>query len=261
MKRQNRKPAWRKVRLPTAPPGRCHGDASKYNRQQQPKVEELVEEYEADEEEEGIMFMHKCKRFCADTFETIAPVTLGLVLGFLVLMPILQYAQEKVYPKISEAWSMVWNFGETARVVKSPTDDVLAEVLEDAGFDVVNGHAEGQIRFTSGLWTATLFNENYRIKMIAGFKGTKLNADDLNKWNNQYLYTRIYSDWEGDSTLQADLFLGDEGVSRDALTSFCRMYGAALDTFAGDRVKETLTNFLRKSDQDKAGKVGDEVSL
>jgi len=136
----------------------------------------------------------------------------------------------------------------------------LSKFLE-AGFDVVNDHAEGQIRFTSGLWTATLFNENYRIKMIAGFKGTKLNADDLNKWNSQYLYTRIYSDWEGDSTLQADLFLGDEGVSRDALTSFCRMYGVALDTFAGERVKETLTNYLRKSDQDKAGKVGKEVNL
>ncbi len=129
MKRQHRKPAWRNVRLPTAPPGRCHGDASKYHRQQQPNVKELVEEYEADEDEEGIMFMHKCKRFCAVTFETFAPVTLGLVLGFLVLMPILQYTHEKVYPKISEAWSMVWNLSETARVVKSPSDGVLVEVL------------------------------------------------------------------------------------------------------------------------------------
>ncbi len=261
MKRQHRKPAWRKVRLPTAPPGHRHGDDSKYSRRHQPTVDEAVEEYDEDEEEEGTMFIHKCKRFCADTFETFAPVTLGLVLGFLVLMPILQYTQEKVYPKISEAWSMAWNLGETALVVKSPTDDVLIEVLKDAGFDVVNKNAEGQIRFTSGPWSATLFNENYRIKMITGFKGTKLNAEDLNKWNSKYLYTRIYSDWEGDATLQADMFIGDEGVSRDALTQFCRMYGAALDIFAGEQVKVSLTNFLRESGQGKAGKVGDEVSL
>ncbi len=263
MKRQHRKPAWRKVRLPTAPPGRCHGDASKYHRQQQPAVDELVEEYEdnEEEEEEGTMFMHKCKRFCADTFETLAPVTLGLMIGLFVLMPFVQYTQEKVYPKISEAWSMAWNLGETVRVVKSPTDDVLVEVLKDAGFDVVNGHAEGQIKFTSGPWTATLFNENYRIKMITGFEGTKLNAHDLNKWNSQYLYTRIYSDWEGDSTLQADMFLGEEGVSRDSLIRFCRMYGAALDTFAGERVKESLANFLSEPGQGKADKARNKVSL
>lgn len=263
MKKHHRKPAWRKIRLPTAPPGRCHGDASKYRRQQQPALDELLDEYDDDEEEEGSMFVRKCKEYCVETFDQMLPIVLGLTLGFFIMAPVFHIAQEKIFPVFSEAWSMAWHLGETARVIKSPTDDVLVEVLKEAGFEVSNINKEGQIKFSSGPWSAMLINEGYRIKLNAGFKGSKVSIEDSNQWNSDYLYTQMYIDHEGDPFLQAYMYLGSDGVSREALIGFCRMYGKSLDNFASDRLKEILTKLFGEEDQDNKGlrAVNGEVSL
>ena len=59
---------------------------------------------------------------------------------------------------------------------------------------------------------------------------TKLKAADLNQWNADSRYIRVYTDEENDPILEDDIDL-DGGVTMNNVKEFTRMYVSQLDEF------------------------------
>ena len=62
---------------------------------------------------------------------------------------------------------------------------------------------------------------------------TKLKAADLNQWNADSRYIRVYTDEENDPILEDDIDL-DGGVTMNNVKEFVRMYVSQLDEFVAE---------------------------
>lgn len=148
-----------------------------------------------------------------------------------------------------EIWSLVRHPSETARVVKNPSDALLLEILQEKNIQARIA-SKGHLIIENQSWqSANLFNEGYRLSVVCKMNDKKLDHETVNQWNREHIYSRIYINEDGYPALQSDYMMGNEGVSREALTAFLTIYQKSIEGFVALQLEgllQDLAELLRQ---------------
>jgi hypothetical protein len=104
----------------------------------------------------------------------------------------------------------------------------LAQILETLGFADVEVDEDGDLLLTMGGVRVLALLGSYGgefLLLIAGFSEVSLTAEQVNDWNREYRFSKVYLDAEGDPVIEAELDLAG-GVTLARVEDF-------LQTFAG----------------------------
>lgn len=183
-------------------------------------------------------------------FDSAKECGVGFIIIFLLTV-VFQAEFASVIKSSRALWSLATHPGETARVVKSPTDEVLLQFLQENSMQarIANkGHLVLLNHDTSPI--AELFNEGYRLHLVTKIKDQPMTSEIVNQWNRDHVFSRIYLTSSGFPVLQSDYLLGEEGVSREALTGFFLVYQKSYAEFMSLQVLGRLQRFLEKLKSD-----------
>lgn len=129
------------------------------------------------------------------------------------------FALDAIDPMVRKAWVLATHLDETARVVANPQGQLLREILSEVGYESDGENIPGKVFFLVEDREVLLTNKRTSITLLAKFPELNLDDEDCRRWNSAYMYGRVYDDGDG-IVLQADIFLGRDGVSRSALRDF-----------------------------------------
>jgi hypothetical protein len=239
MKRKHRKPAWCNVRVPTL--GHCY---FRYRHDNQLPVEEVLRDY--GDEDKTVPQESRLKGFARDT---LLPIILGGLIGTLLFRPV-WWATDEALAVLKKGWETAQHFDEMSRLVSQPEDHLLKVILEAEGYTDVRIVEPGVLELARGRVKVTLFNDPSYFSLRCGFANVDMPLEAVNRWNRENLYVRVYLDEEVDPILQSDLYLSDDGISREVLLVFCKAYFDIVDHFVKDRVDSALLNSLGRHRED-----------
>ena len=107
---------------------------------------------------------------------------------------------------------------------KEYTDEELIETLRNEGFRSIELTADRVISIKVDGLTFVLFAyEDDDLQLYFGVKGYRVDADDMNAWNQTRRLSRAYLDEENDAILEADL-LANSGYTEQQFIEWFKVF-------------------------------------
>ncbi len=131
---------------------------------------------------------------------------------------------------------------DSPQVITQVNDQMLAQLVRQAGFQVIDSPGPGRVRFNmEGIKVLIHHGNGTNLQLYAAFVADVPPAlGAINEWNRTKRYSRAYVDADGDPVIESDIDIKG-GVQPQVIVDFIKVFRISVFAYRGELLKERST--------------------